>query len=195
MGFDRALLVIVATLSVGCHHVADYRQQRPELDFRDFLNGKLTGWGVFSERSGKVAQRFCIDMQAGWEDGVGWLTEDFHFSGGRRQRRQWSFEQEGPNRFKASANDSVGDAYGQSAGGSMHWQYTLSLSTDSFGEQPLDFDYWMHRVDADTLVNRAEVTKYGIGVGELFVVFRRQAPTCSASAVGQPPNGGTTEAN
>lgn len=177
------VVLIAVSLVGGCHRIESYRDESPSFQFRDFLDGKLTGWGVFSNRSGKIEQRFCIDMQAGWNEERGWLIEEFHFSDGRSQRREWSFEQLGPDQFTGRANDSVGTAHGQAVGPSMRWRYTLALPTDSFDELTLDFDYWMHSVDAGTVLNRAEISKYGLRLGDALVIFRREASACRRGQV------------
>ena len=37
----------------------------------------------------------------------------------------------------------------------------------------VQFDDWLFRQDAEVVLNKAEVTKYGIQVGQVFLSFRK----------------------
>ena len=54
-----------ATLLSGCAgpQPADYAQEKPVLDLRQYFNGTVDAWGVFTDRSGKVVKRFTVVMQ------------------------------------------------------------------------------------------------------------------------------------
>lgn len=177
------LTIIVCCLFIGvsscsvnspnASHTAHKNVTSP-LYFQDFLQGKLTGWGVFEDRSGKVIKRFRIDMEANWENNQCRFIENFSFADGSKQRREWTITQTDATNFDAVANDSVGVGKGRLLGDALNWQYHLSVMTDSFGKQTVKFDYWMYKIDDNTLMNRANVTKLGIKVGEVAVLFRKK---------------------
>ena len=46
---------------------ADYAQEKPVLDLKEYFNGTIDAWGVFQDRSGKVVKRFTVVMKCTWE--------------------------------------------------------------------------------------------------------------------------------
>ena len=70
----RFLLAAAASVPwlAGCAspRVEDYAEQRPALDLRDYFNGTLDAWGVFTDRSGKVVGRY-YGPPATWESNDG----------------------------------------------------------------------------------------------------------------------------
>ena len=73
----------------GCasHQIEEHAGQQPTLDLRQYFNGTLDGYGIFTDRSGKVVKRFTVVMQCSWEGDNGVLDEDFTYSDGTKQRR------------------------------------------------------------------------------------------------------------
>ena len=64
-----------ATLALtGCAgpQVSEYASEKPPLDLRQYFNGTLDAYGVFTDRSGKVVRRFTVVMRCQWngEEGV-----------------------------------------------------------------------------------------------------------------------------
>ena len=55
-----------ATLTLaGCAgpQIGDFSGQKPALDLRQYFNGTLDAYGVFTDRSGKVVKRFTVVMR------------------------------------------------------------------------------------------------------------------------------------
>jgi len=170
------LVVWVSCLSLAsCTNVRpkDYSQQVPELDFKKFLQGSLTGWGIYQDRDGKVSKRFRIDMTAEWQGDVGKFVENFSFNDGTTQVREWELTRIDDHHYKGKANDSIGEGKGEVWGNTMHWNYTIRTVTDS-GTYNLDYDYWMYLIDDKTLINRATLSKFGFTLGDIAVTFHKQ---------------------
>ena len=58
----RLLFGAVASAALtlgGCasHQIDEYAGQQPALDLRQYFNGTLDGYGIFTDRSGKVVKR------------------------------------------------------------------------------------------------------------------------------------------
>jgi len=162
-------------LLISCGNVSpkNYANELPVFDFKKFLQGKLTGWGVYQERDGYVAKRFRIDMTADWQGDVGKFTERFSFNDGTKQVREWVLTRVDDHHYTGKANDSIGLGKGEVWGNSMHWNYTIRTNTDS-GTYDLDYDYWMYLIDKNTLVNRATLSKFGFVLGDITVSFHKQ---------------------
>lgn len=169
------LAVFLSLVLSACSNVAphDYAGETPELNFSRFLQGELSGWGVFANRDGKVSKRFRIDMVADWQGNAGTFTEHFSFNDGTKQIREWRLTRIDEHHYTGKANDSVGEGRGEVWGNSMHWNYTISTPTDS-GTYDLDYDYWMYLVDDNTLINRATLSKLGFRLGEITVTFHKK---------------------
>ena len=67
--FRSAVLLSALTLGSiallgGCAgpQITDYAAEKPTLDMRQYFNGTLDAYGVFTDRSGKVVRRFTVVM-------------------------------------------------------------------------------------------------------------------------------------
>jgi hypothetical protein len=161
----------------GCSsapQVGDYRADLPRLDLRTYFNGKLKAHGMFSDRAGKVLRRFVVDMDCRWEGENGVLDEQFLYADGTRERRIWRLTHLGDGRYTGRADDVVGEARGAVAGNAFQWRYTLKLPVDGRVWE-VDFDDWMFLIDERIMLNRAVMSKFGIRLGEVQLVFTRGA--------------------
>jgi hypothetical protein len=172
-----ALMVGVTTLTqsgcAGSPVVTEYAQEKPVLSLRAFLQGTLDAQGVFTDRSGRVVKRFSVVMRASWQGAQGVLEEDFLYSDGTKQRRVWHLTDLGQGRYSGRADDVVGEAIGQSAGNALNWRYTLALPVDGRIIH-VQFDDWMYQLDERTLINKAEMSKWGVRLGEVTLFFTRR---------------------
>jgi hypothetical protein len=166
--------VLGALLLQGCAgpKVADYTGQQPALDLRTYFNGPLTAHGVFTDRSGAVVKRFIVKMKCTWQGDNGVLEEDFSYSDGTTQRRVWRLSRQADGRYTGQADDVVGQASGEVAGNAFQWRYTLALPVDG-RVWDVQLDDWMYLMDADTLLNKATMSKWGIRLGEVTLSFKK----------------------
>ena len=184
----------------GCAgpQVTDYSADKPALDLRQYFNGTLDAYGVFTDRSGKVVKRFTVVMRCTWNGDEGVLDEDFVYSDGSTQKRIWRLKHMGNGRYEGRADDVVGVAQGQTAGNAFRWGYTLALpvggdpsaagppqgaSAPSGGSEPraagsvgativeVQFDDWMYLMDQRVMLNKAAMSKFGIHLGEVTLSF------------------------
>ncbi len=172
----RALATSVAALTLAaCASAptpADYASESPRLDLRSYFSGPLTGYGVFTDRSGKVARRFTVKMTGTWNGNQGVLDEDFTYSDGKKEKRVWRLTDLGNGRYGGRADDVVGEAIGTAAGNALNWRYTLALKVD---ERVINvqFDDWMYLVDERVMLNKAAMSKFGIYLGEVTLAFTK----------------------
>ena len=129
-------LALCMALLAGCAgpQVADYAAEKPLLDLRQYFNGTLDAYGVFTDRSGKVVKRFTVVMSCSWsgppglETGV--LDEAFTYSDGSTDRRVWTLKRTPDGRYTGTAGDVLGSAAGEEKGNAFRWSYTLRLPLD-----------------------------------------------------------------
>jgi len=150
-----------------------YAQQTPKLDIERYFNGTLDVHGMFQDRAGTVQKRFTVIMRCSWNGDVGTLDEDFSYSDGTRQRRVWTLRKTAPGRYTGTAPDVVGEATVTVAGNAMRLQYVLQVPSDG-KVYDVDFDDWLYLIDDRVMLNRAQMSKFGFGLGSLTVAFNRR---------------------
>jgi len=166
-----AALALSAGLS-GCAGptAADYAAEKPVLDLKTYFNGELEAHGIFTDRSGKVARRFVVQMTGSWNGNEGTLDERFTYSDGMTERRVWRLTDLGGGNWRGRADDVVGDAVGVAAGNALNWRYTLKLPVDGTVYE-VQFDDWMYLMDERVMLNKAVMSKFGIRLGEVTLSF------------------------
>jgi len=171
----RIITMIVALALGACAAPTprDYAAQQPALDLRTYFNGKVDGWGMIQDRSGKVTRRMTVEITATWRGDVGTLDERFTNADGTREARVWTITKQG-DRYVGTAGDVVGTAVGEAAGNALNWRYVLDAKRDDGSTVKLDMDDWMWLVDERTLVNRTRFSKFGIRLGEVSFFFRKR---------------------
>ena len=169
-----AAAAAVATLA-GCAGPApaDYAAEKPVLDLKTYFNGELVAHGIFTDRSGKVARRFVVQMTGTWQGKEGVLDERFTYSDGATERRVWKLTDEGGGRWSGRADDVLGVAAGVAAGNALNWRYTLKLPVDG-KDYEVQFDDWMYLMDERVMLNKAVMSKFGIRLGEVTLSFYKK---------------------
>ena len=168
-------VLLCGALLAGCStpQVQDYAGQTPTLELRDYFNGTLDAYGVFTDRSGKVVKRFDVVMTCTWQGDEGTLDEAFTYSDGTKQRRIWRLTRLANGRYTGRADDVVGTAQGQQSGNAFNWKYTLALPVDGRVIE-VQFDDWMYLMNDKVMLNRAAMSKWGVGLGEVTLSFSKR---------------------
>jgi len=177
MNMKRLLVVVlIAWLLSGCSSmkVSDLADTGPRFDLFEYFEGNTRAWGIFQGRGGELKRQFVVDIQGEVEGDQLTLTEDFVYADGEVSQRIWIVRALGGNRYTGTAADVVGEASGESAGSALNWRYTLQLPYGD-GTVNVDFDDWMFLQPDGVLINRAKVKKFGFTVGEVTLVFQKEA--------------------
>ena len=172
----RLILAAAALALAGCAgpQINDYAAEKPVLDLKDYFNGTLDAYGIFTDRSGKVVKRFTVVMQGTWNGNDGVLDEDFVYSDGTKEKRIWRLKRLPDGRYTGTADDVVGEATGQTQGNAFRWGYTLALPVDGRIFH-VDLDDWMYLIDERVMLNRARMSKWGVYLGEITLAFTRRS--------------------
>ena len=168
------MAVGVATLMSGCAVLVpqDYAKETPKLDLATYFSGKVDGWGMVQDRSGKVLRRMVVELDCKWTGDEGVLDESFQWSDGKTEKRVWKIRKVG-DRYIGTAGDVVGEAKGEAAGNALRWNYVLALPVDG-STYNMDMDDWMWMVDERTVANRTTMSKLGVRVAEISIFFRKR---------------------
>lgn len=171
-----AALVGLASLS-GCasQQVDTYAAEKPVLDLKQYFNGTLDAYGIFTDRSGAVVKRFTVVMVCDWVGNEGTLDESFTYSDGSTQKRIWRLTALGDGRYSGRADDVIGLAQGQTRGNAFHWNYTLALPVDG-SVYHVALDDWMYLINDQVMLNKASMRKWGVDLGEVTLSFTKRKP-------------------
>jgi hypothetical protein len=159
----------------------EYESETPLMDMKTYFNGPVQAWGLFQDYRDKVTKRFHVSMQGEWQGNKGTLDEHFTYADGTTQRRVWHLVRIDKNTYSGTADDVVGEAQGVAFGHALRWQYTMALEVDD-DIYNVKFDDWMYLIDDNTVINRSVMSKYGVTLGEVILVFIK------ANADGTPTN-------
>ena len=148
----------------------DFTGREPELRLEEYFAGPSKAWGVFFDRFGKARRQFTVDLNGTVDGDTLTLVEDFVYDDGETERRVWTITRTGPDTYEGSAGGVVGKAVGAARGNAVNWRYDFDLPV---GESVwrVAFDDWFLLQPGGVLINRAEVSKFGIGIGEVYVTF------------------------
>ena len=169
-----SLLVLYLLFLSGCTNmsVEQYQNNKPRLVLEDYFLGQTRAWGIFQNRSGQVERQFTVDILGKMVEGALVLEEDFIYADGTLDRRVWTISKIDEHHYEGRAGDVIGHATGEAYGNTLNWAYTLDLPYKD-GTVKVQFDDWMFLQEDDVLINRAKMTKFGIFLGEVTLVFKR----------------------
>ena len=167
------LFTIIILLN-GCSGMKpiDFKGQKPRLIIENYLSGNVKAWGILQNRSGKVIRQFSADLNGEWDGKQLILNEKFNWSDGEIQKRQWKIQKIDEHNYEGTAGDVVGKAIGYSYGPAFKFEYVLLVPVKG-KEMKITFDDWIFMQDERVAINRATMTKFGIKVAELTVLFQK----------------------
>ena len=148
----------------------DFRDKKPRLIIEEYLSGNVKAWGILQNRSGKVTRQFSADLNGKWDGKKLILDEKFNWDDGEIQERKWTIDKIDEHNYEGTAGDVVGKAKGYSYGPAFKFEYVLLVPIKG-KEIKITFDDWIFKQDDRVAINRATMTKFGIKVAELTVMF------------------------
>jgi hypothetical protein len=164
------LLFITNCSSNNVMKPEDFKDKKPRLIIEEYLSGNVKAWGILQNRSGKVTRQFSADLNGQWDGKMLILDEKFVWSDGEIQTRQWKIKKIDNHNYEGTAGDVVGIAKGYSYGPAFKFEYVLLVPVKG-REMKITFDDWIFMQDERVAINRATMTKFGIKVAELTVMF------------------------
>lgn len=170
---------VFLTLLSGCAQrpVQDFAGSQPNLKLEEFFDGDVLAYGLFEDRFGRLQREFKVNITGVLEGNTLTLTEDFLYKDGETQQRIWTIEntgvaEDGTHLYSGTAADVIGAANGEVAGSALFWSYAVDLN---MGDSTLrvKFDDWIYQMDEHVAMNRATISKFGLEIGTVTLVFLR----------------------
>ena len=106
--------------------------------------------------------------------GHGTLEEDFTYADGSKSRRVWNITKVDANHYRGTAADVIGEAVGEARGNALQWRYVLAVPVDG-KVYNVDFVDWMYLMDGEVMQNKSDMSKFGVGLGEVILSFRKRS--------------------
>jgi hypothetical protein len=150
----------------------DFKDQKPRLIIEEYLSGNVKAWGILQNRSGKVTRRFSANLNGKWDGKQLILNEKFIWNDGEIQEREWRINKIDEHNYEGTAGDVIGKAKGYSYGPAFKFEYVLLVPVKGKNVK-ITFDDWIFMQDEKVAINRATMTKFGIKVAELTVMFSK----------------------
>ena len=168
--FTLLIAILITNCSSNNMKPIDFKDQKPRLIIEDYLSGNVKAWGILQNRSGKVTRQFSAALNGKWNGKQLILDEEFIWTDGEIQKRQWKINKIDEHNYEGTAGDVVGTAKGYSYGPAFKFEYVLLVPIKG-KEIKITFDDWIFMQDERVAINRATMTKFGIKVAELTVMF------------------------
>ena len=148
------------------------RNDAAHFDLLSYFEGNTTACGVFEGRTGALKRRFVVEMTGRAEGSALVLEEHFLFDNGERQDRTWTLTRGDGQNFTGVCEDSVSEATGSFEHGRATLCSSLRLEV---GRRlvAMRFDDVFYNAGDGTVLNRSTVTKWGIRVGQVLILFRK----------------------
>ena len=150
-----------------------FEKKLPRLDLAEFFNGEIKAQGIATNFFEGTTRRFSAELRGRWQDDRILLNEVWNWDDGEIQPRDWQWIKLSANEWLGKAHDVVEDARGKAVGNTVHWDYSMSVKTDSLGEIEITMDDTMYLLDEKNILNRIDMSKFGIPVGEVIIYISK----------------------
>ena len=150
--------------------IEDSKLSDREFSLEEFFDGKTKAYGQFQDILGNVSRRFTVDIKGVWDGSNLILTEDFVYEDGSEEQRIWNLVKTGENAWVGTADGVIGTANGFTSGDMFYWTYKIDLPTSS-GETRVSFKDYMWMLSDKRVLNKAYMSRWGIPVGEVIIIF------------------------
>jgi hypothetical protein len=166
---------ILAGLAAGCATAPDFtsvQSSRGIVLERDFA-GRSYAKGVFTNRVTGARRGLSVVLDGRPRGDTLTLREAFTYSDGETDVKTWSFRKTGPGAYAGRREDVVGDASIRTEGNGVRLSYDVDLATSTGGVR-VHFEDVIERRSDGVIVNRAIVSKLGVPIGDVDLVFSRR---------------------
>ena len=172
------LTLFIILLFTGCSQtdMKEFQNNTPKLDLFEFFAGETIAYGIFEDRFGNLKRQFRVNINGKIDNQILTLDEDFLYDDGEQAKRIWKIEKKIDNNqkiiYEGQADDVEGKASGSISGNALNWSYDIYLNIKG-SDIKVHFKDWIYKQSEDLAINRAYVSKFGINIGSVTLVFLR----------------------
>ena len=172
------ILLFFITMLNGCTNtdMKSFSDKTPNLDLFNFFKGETIAYGIFEDRFGKLRRQFRVNLIGSIKDNKLILDEKFLYDDGETDERLWTISKDkvlqNQTKYSGSAEDIEGIAKGSVSGNTLNWSYDIYLNIKGT-KMKVHFNDWIYQQDENVAINRAYVSKFGINIGSVTLVFLR----------------------
>ena len=172
------LTLFIILLFTGCSQtdMKEFQNNTPKLDLFEFFAGETIAYGIFEDRFGNLKRQFRVNINGKIDNQILTLDEDFLYDDGEQAKRIWKIEKKIDNSqkiiYEGQADDVEGKASGSISGNALNWSYDIYLNIKG-SDVKVHFNDWIYKQSEDLAINRAYVSKFGINIGSVTLVFLR----------------------
>ncbi len=174
----KVFLIFIFIFSLSACSKIDMKQFKnntPKLDLFSFFEGETIAYGIFEDRFGNLKRQFRVNISGKIEDQTLTLDEEFLYDDGEQANRIWTIEKiTDKNKviYQGQADDVEGKASGSISGNTLNWSYDIYLNIKGANIK-VHFNDWIYKQSENLAINRAYVSKFGINIGSVTLVFLR----------------------
>jgi hypothetical protein len=139
---------------------------------RDFA-GRSYAKGVFTNTITGTKRGLTVVLDGRQRGDTLTLREAFSYSDGEKDVKTWIFRRTGPGTYSGTREDVVGQATIRTEGRGVRLSYDVDLPTGA-GPVRVHFEDVIERDGRGVIVNRAIVSKLGVPIGDVDLVFSRR---------------------
>ncbi len=165
-----AALAVVGLSGCTALSLQTNSQPNPAFVLEDYFQGRTYAYGLFETGDRRLKRSFTVVADGVAEQGGFTLHERFLWNDGERQTRTWHFKKLKAGHYQGRADDVVGAADVTTLGNAMRIQYKLRLPQGK-SSITVNVDDWSHLFADGAVINRADVSKFGIHVGRITLTF------------------------
>ena len=180
--FAKCKILIIMFLFIpfltGCFqtNMKQFEKNTPKLDLFNFFKGDTIAYGIFEDRFGNLKRQFRVNIKGEVNNQLLILDEDFLYDDGEKAKRIWNIKKitdENKNiSYVGEADDVEGIASGSISGNALNWSYDIFLNIKGSNIK-VHFNDWIYQQSDNVAINRAYVSKFGINIGSVTLVFLR----------------------
>ena len=170
--------ILLFLFLTGCFqaNMKQFENNTPKLDLFSFFEGETIAYGIFEDRFGNLKRQFRVNISGTVDNQLLTLDEKFLYDDGEQAIRIWKIKKIIDNNKKTSyegqAEDVEGKANGSAVGNTLNWSYDIFLNIKGSNIK-VHFNDWIYKQSEDLAINRAYVSKFGVNIGSVTLVFLR----------------------
>ena len=175
---SKIFFLLIFFLSLGaCSKIEmeQFKNNTPKLDLFSFFEGNTVAYGIFEDRFGNLKRQFRVNISGTIVDEKLTLDEDFLYDDGEKDKRIWKIKkitEKDKITYEGQAEDIEGTATGSISGNTLNWSYDIYLNIKGSNIK-VHFNDWIYKQSENLAINRAYVSKFGINIGSVTLVFLR----------------------